>query len=253
MMELVWLILLGVFTGTVGGALGLGGGFILVPVFHIVFKWSLIQSVAASQFCILATSVSATQRYLSDGQGNVRLGVILGSTTIVGAAVGAGIANVVPEQLILTVFTGITLLAGVRMWRPTQNNASTLISQASRQRLAIGAAGSGFVGVAAGLLGVGGGVLQVPIMHIYLGEPIRRATATSAFIIGLTATASAAVYFGRGDLDVSKGAVVALGILFGSHIGAACQSRIPVTLLKRVFATFLMLVAARMIGRAFGW
>jgi len=253
MLDPLWLVLLGVGTGFLGGALGLGGGFILVPVFHIVFKWSLIESVAASQFCILATSLSSAQRYLTGGNVNVRLGVVLESTTIAGAALGATIAHAVPELAILVIFAAITTVAGIRMWTPSLVDTEDNPAPPSRNRLAIGAGASGIVGVAAGLLGIGGGVLKVPILHFFLGEPMRRATATSAYMIGLTAAASAAVYYGRGDLDLTKGGIVALGILLGSHLGAASQAHIPVKVMKRVFSIILLVLAIRMVGKALGW
>lgn len=253
MLEPLWLILLGIGTGFMGGALGLGGGFVLVPVFHLVFKWPLIQSVAASQFCILATSLSSAQRYLVSGNVNVRLGIILESTTIAGAALGAAIAHAVPELVVLIIFAAVTTLAGIRMWTPSQADAVDETAPPSRTRIGIGAGASGIVGVAAGLLGIGGGVLKVPILHFFLGEPMRRATATSAYMIGLTAAASAAIYYGRGDLDLTKGGMVALGILLGSHLGAVSQSHIPVKVLKRVFSFILLILALRMVGKAMGW
>ena len=253
MLDPLWFILLGIVTGFLGGALGLGGGFILVPVFHIVFRWPLIESVAASQFCILATSLSSAQRYLASGNVNVRLGVILEATTIAGAALGASIAHVVPELVVLIIFALVTTLSGIRMWQPSGADDGETAIPPSAARTGVGAGASGLVGLAAGLLGIGGGVLKVPILHFFLGEPMRRATATSAYMIGLTAAAAAAVYYGRGDLDLTKGGVVALGILLGSYLGAVSQPHIPVKVLKRVFAVILLILAVRMAGRALGW
>ena len=252
-LETLTLILIGVGTGTISGALGLGGGFLLVPVFHTVFDWPLIQSVAASQFCILATSISSTHRYSGKGLVDHRLGVLLGSTTIIGAAVGASLAANIPEEVLVGMFVVITLYAGTRMWRSTSSADLHTSGAGEKSRLRIGMGLSGLVGFLTAVLGLGGGILQVPIMHTYLRVPIRNATATSAFIIGLNATTSAAIYYHRGDLRVEDAAAVALGILLGAFLGAAGQHRVPAAVLRRTFSFLLLILAARMIMRAFGW
>ncbi|GAB4320142.1 MAG: sulfite exporter TauE/SafE family protein [Candidatus Zixiibacteriota bacterium] len=253
-LETAQLLALGLLAGVFGGALGLGGGFLLVPVFHTVFGWPLIQSVAVSQCCILASSLSATRQYLVRDLVDLRLGVLMGSTTIIGAAVGAAVAARLPGGLLLILFTLITLYAGIRMWRraAAQRNDQEAVTR-HRSRMGIAVSYSGLVGFAAATLGIGGGVLQVPIMHTYLGESIRRATATSAFIIGLTASTSAAIYYRQDVLVLEKAVIVALGVLVGAYIGAANQHRIPTVALRRAMAVVLFAVTLRMALRIFGW
>jgi len=100
-------------------------------------------------------------------------------------------------------------------------------------------------------LGIGGGVIQVPVLNSFCGIPIRVAAATSAFMIGPTAAVSAFVYLGRGDMDPLITAAITLGSLPGSILGAWMSRRMPVRSIKTILATSLTVVAIRMAVAAF--
>ena len=125
----------------------------------------------------------------------------------------------------------------------------TLSYVMKRLPLALGV--SVVAGAISGLLGVGGGVIQVPVLNSFCGIPIRVAAATSAFMIGPTAAVSAFVYLGRGDMDPLITAAIALGALPGSILGAWMSSRMPVRSIKAILATSLILVAIRLSVAAF--
>lgn len=97
-----------------------------------------------------------------------------------------------------------------------------------------------------GLLGVGGGFIKVPVINLVCGVPMKAATATSNFMIGVTAAASAFIYFGRGEVRPALTSAVVLGVLLGSFIGSAISQRIPGRLVQAIFAVFLLLVAWQM-------
>ena len=106
-------------------------------------------------------------------------------------------------------------------------------------------------GAISGLLGVGGGVIQVPVLNTFCGIPIRVAAATSAFMIGPTAAISAVIYLNRGEMDPLITAAVALGSLPGSVFGAWLSRKIAVRSIKGILATSLILVAMRLSIAAF--
>jgi uncharacterized membrane protein YfcA len=105
-------------------------------------------------------------------------------------------------------------------------------------------------GNVSGLLGVGGGFIKVPVIHLVCGVPIKAATATSNFMIGVTAVASAFIYYGRGEVRPALTSAVILGVLVGSFIGAVVSQRLPGRLVQTIFAVFLLLVAWQMFVQA---
>jgi len=117
-------------------------------------------------------------------------------------------------------------------------------------RLPLGLGASFVAGAISGLLGVGGGIIKVPVLNTFCGIPIRVAAATSTFMIGVTAAASAFVYFGRGQVDLPLTAAVVLGTLPGSLTGARLSERLQARSLKMLMAGVLILVAVRMLLEA---
>jgi uncharacterized protein len=110
-------------------------------------------------------------------------------------------------------------------------------------------------GVMSGLLGIGGGVFKVPALHVLCGMPIKAAAATSTFMIGVTAAASAFLYFGRGEVDARYTSAIVIGVVIGSWVGAYVNQFARGVVVKRVFAVLLVGVAAEMFARVFlpGW
>ena len=104
-------------------------------------------------------------------------------------------------------------------------------------------------GAVSGLLGIGSGVLKVPAMDLAMRIPIKVSTATSNFMIGVTAAASAGVYFARGDVDPFIAAPVALGVVLGAVAGSRVLARIDNRLLRIVFVAILLFVSAQMIWK----
>ena len=118
------------------------------------------------------------------------------------------------------------------------------------RRLAVAYGSSLVAGAISGLLGLGGGIIKVPILNTFCGVPIRVAASTSAFMIGVTAAASAFVYYGRGDMDLPLAAAVALGALPGSLLGARLSHRVETRWLKVLMAVVLLAVGGQMGWRA---
>ena len=243
------LFVLGAAGGFLGSVLGLGGGVVLVPGLTLLFGLPLREAVAVSLAGIAATSAAAAANYLDAGRVDVPLALRLETPAVVGAvAAGLG-ARLVPEALLYLAFALVVLYAAAAMTElgPTRR-AEPAEAPRGVRRVGVGAAASGGAGVASALLGIGGGVAKVPILHLVMGVPLQVATGTSAFMVGMTAAAGGWIYWLRGDLAAITAAPVALGVLAGSHLGSLTSGRIPDRALRWVLAAVLVYVAARM-----GW
>jgi uncharacterized membrane protein YfcA len=106
-----------------------------------------------------------------------------------------------------------------------------------------------FAGALSGLLGIGGGIVNVPTMNILMGIPIRVATTTSTYMLGATAAASAVLYLSRGDVDFALAAPVVVGVFIGGRAGARYQRRVPQQALSLVFVVIAAFFAVQMLIR----
>jgi len=264
----VWLLAgTGVATGLIGALLGLGGGVFLVPILTLAFHLPIRTAVAASLISVIATASAAATVNMSRGVVNMRLAMVLEVATTIGG-LGGGLTSALLTQRQLFAVFGATLAAmAIVMARRSgrrniiavadaglgtgllggrvEEDGRVYVYRLRRSPLALGA--SFIAGAISGLLGLGGGIIKVPVLNTFCGIPIRVATATSAFMIGVTAASSAFVYFGRGDMDLHLTAAVALGTLPGSLAGARLSERMQARSLKLLMAAVLVAVAARML------
>ncbi len=265
----LWLLVgTGVGTGLVGALLGLGGGVFLVPLLTLAFGLPIRSAVAASLISVIATASAAATVNLNRGVVNMRLGMVLEVATTLGGLFGGLTAMLLSPRQLFGVF-GVTLgvMAVVMALRSGRRNVLADVSldpgrlggrmeekgttYVYRVRnLPVGLGASLVAGAISGLLGLGGGIIKVPVLSSFCGIPIRVAASTSAFMIGVTAAASAFVYFGRGSVDLHVSAAVALGTLPGSLAGARLSEHIHARSLKILMAAVLVVVAARMLLEA---
>src|SRR5262245_16673991 len=260
-----------VLAGIIGALIGLGGGVIITPLLVLVFKVDIRYAMGAALCSVIATSSGAAAAYLRDGISNMRLGLFLCVATTIGALCGALLA-VVLDPSALSVIFGAALLATVLLElrrRPPRSGADVSDPLAVRLRLP-GAMPSGqgaipytvhhvlpgfavmwVAGVLSGLLGIGSGAFKVLAMDQIMRVPFKVTTATSNFMIGVTAAASVGVYLKRGYLDPTLVAPVALGVLAGAFVGAKLLDVAPVRLLKVIFLTAVSVIAVQMIARGF--
>jgi uncharacterized protein len=261
---------LSIVAGTVGSLLGLGGGIIVVPTLTLLLGIDIRLAIGASIVSVIATSSGAAATYLRDEVSNLRLGMFLETSTATGALIGAILGGLVDPGWLYLAFAVVLLGGAAAMWRhsggPAPSAASddladrfalhgtlrerdgTLIRYAVR-RTRLGLAVSGAAGVISGLLGVGGGIIKVPLMHLAMGVPMRAATATSNLMIGVTAAASAAVFVTRGQVDPIVVAPVMLGVVIGARLGARLLPFVSGGHLRVAFTVILLIVAAQMFQR----
>jgi len=252
--------------------LGLGGGLIIVPALTLLFGYEIRTAVAASAVAIIATSTGAAVAYLRDRITNTRVAMLLEVGSVTGALSGALIAGVIPSQAVFFLFG---LLMAYSAWSMFRARKSELPEGVVPDRLSemLGLRGSYYdqalgrtveyqatgtlpglgimyiSGAAAGLLGVGGGIFKVLAMDQIMRLPIKVSTATSNFMIGVTAAAGASVYFVRGDVEPLVAGPVALGVLLGALIGARVMVRLKGSTLRLLFVPLLAYVALQMIWK----
>jgi uncharacterized membrane protein YfcA len=261
----------GLAAGSFGALFGLGGGVLMVPLLVVALKVPIHNAIATSLISVIATSSTATSRNLRDGVTNVRLGITLETLTVAGAITGGAIAGLLPPAALMLLF-GLTIISmSVLMFgrtdppppaaEPTdrgflaQLHASYFDSQLNRQvrygvrRLPLAMSVSAFAGVISGLLGVGGGIIKVPMLTLWCGVPIKAAAATSNFMIGMTAMASVVVYFGRGEVLPVVTAASVLGVMAGSRAGVWLNARTHAASLRVWFAVVMFLIGGQMIWK----
>ncbi|MGE5188473.1 MAG: sulfite exporter TauE/SafE family protein [Gemmatimonadota bacterium] len=255
--------------GLLGALLGLGGGIIVVPALSLGLGVDIRYAIGASIVSVIATSSGAGAAYVRQHLANIRVGMFLESGTTLGALGGAFVAGVVAGRWLYLVFAGVLAYTAVAMFRhdgrggprPPRPDAladaldlhGSFTDHATGREIAYRVCGSrpglllsGAAGVLSGLLGVGGGVIKVPAMALAMRVPMKVATATSNFMIGVTAAASAGVYFARGDINPYIAAPTAVGVLLGSVTGARLMRRVNASALRVAFAVVLAVVAVQM-------
>ncbi|HET9435618.1 MAG TPA: sulfite exporter TauE/SafE family protein [Candidatus Limnocylindrales bacterium] len=272
----VLLIVGGIATGVFGALLGLGGGVLLVPLLTLGFNLPVREAVGVSLVCVIVTSAASAAVFLDRGAANLRLGMVLELFTAVGALIGGLIAFLLDERLLAGLFAVLLVYTAATMLRPRRAVAATdstlpppapaVPSSPAQGRILDGMSGpdyrvrapvSGAVGgvgggIVSALLGIGGGLVMVPVMHLLMGVPLRVATATSNFMIAITASTSAIVYLLRGGIDPYATAPAALGVFLGATVGSRIAHRVDVRVLRFLFAAVLAYTAYLMARRAVG-
>lgn len=255
--------------GVLGSLLGLGGGIIVVPALTLALGVDIRYAIGASIVAVIATSSGAGAAYVRQHLANIRVGMFLEAATTLGALGGAFLAGVIGGRWLYLVFSTVLAYTALAMWRhdgtdgprPPRPDAvadalalhGSFTDEATGReigyrvcRSGLGLLLSGVAGLLSGLLGVGGGVIKVPAMVLGMRIPVKVASATSNFMIGVTAAASAGVYFARGDIDPYIAAPTAIGVLLGSVAGARLMHRVNASVLKTSFAVVLIVVAVQM-------
>jgi uncharacterized membrane protein YfcA len=237
-------IIAGFVAGLFGAIVGLGGGVVLVPMLTLIFDVPMSQAVPASLVGVVATAMGGTTKFLFDGHTDVDLAVKAGCVTALGAMIGARIGGYLPDRALET---GFALLLFLILWRlSAQRKADPKNASAPSQALAISMfSGSGLL---SGLLGVGGGVLNVPALRLVLKKDMLTAVATSTMIISFTASAGAAVYASAGIMNWSLATGCATGAFAGGRLGALLAPRVSGQTLQRIFLIVIFYVAIEMLA-----
>jgi uncharacterized membrane protein YfcA len=261
-----------VIAGVVGSLVGLGGGVLVVPLLTIAFNVYPEVAVGVSIVSVIATSSGAAAAYVRDHITNLRVGMFLEIATTIGAILGAFLAIIIAPGLLFIVFGVVLLISAVPLvikigeeipqnvrndvWAKRLALASsyhddklgrTIDYQVSHVPLGFGM--MTIAGILSGLLGIGSGSFKVLAMDTAMRLPMKVSTTTSNFMIGVTAAASAGIYFQRGDMNPLYAAPVALGVLLGATSGAKTLARFSNSTIRKIFVPVLAAIAIEMLIR----
>lgn len=257
---IIALITVGVCAGTIGTLFGVGGGIIFIPVLTILFDLSASEAVAVSLVGIVATSTGAASFYVKSGIANVRLGLLLEITTSVGAMIGALFAAYAANWVLLFIFGCVLIYSAVSMILRKEriiensdeggdmNFSYTDSKDLTERQYEVKNVKSGLLvctaaGVLSSLTGVGGGTIKVPLMNIHMHVPIKVASATSSYMIGITAFSGAIIFFIHGDLLLDYAAAIAVGAFLGSVIGTSISKKLDAGPMRKYFSILLLAVS----------
>jgi uncharacterized membrane protein YfcA len=256
-----------VVAGFLGSLTGLGGGVVIVPLLALGFGVDLHYAIGASLVSVIGTSSGAAAAYVKEGYSNIRVGMFLEIATTLGALVGAYLTAAVPAASIAVVFGVVLLVSAFLSSRPRSRGSADDIPDPTATRLRLDGSfptpqgaryyhvrrvSSGFgmmfvAGILSGLLGIGSGAFKVLAMDQVMRIPFKVSTTTSNFMIGVTAAASAGVYFRRGYIDPGLAMPVMLGVLLGSLLGARVLVVAETRILRIVFGLVILALAIEMI------
>jgi hypothetical protein len=260
----------GIGAGVFGSLLGLGGGILIVPLLTLGFGLPLREAVGVSLMSVIVTSSASAAVFLQRHAANLRLGMTLELFTALGAIAGGILAFSLDDRELSGLFAILLGYVAVSMFRRREPEASgepavSTLGQDDPERSAFihrlsgpgyrirnigpGIVGSVGAGIVSALLGIGGGLVKVPVMHLIMGVPLRVATATSNLMIGVTASASAIIYLARGGIDPYVVGPTAIGVFVGASIGSRVAHRVNLGLLRLLFTAVLVYTAYQMAAR----
>jgi uncharacterized membrane protein YfcA len=260
----------GVVAGGLGALLGLGGGIFLVPFLNLGFNFPITKAAAISLTTVIATSSSVSAGRAGKQLINMRLGMLLEVATAAGSLFGGVTVQFLSQSTLQRLFGFVAIVvAAIMITRVKRRNVildptidpgvlggrfheeesgGTVVYRVNRLPVAIVA--SFLAGNVSSLLGIGGGIIKVPVLNAWCGVPVRVAAATSAFMIGVTATAGAVLYYGRGEIVPVLAAAAVLGVQLGSWGGMKFGQRASAMWLKVLMAAILVIVSGLMFVRA---
>jgi uncharacterized membrane protein YfcA len=268
----ILLLLISFAAGLLGSLVGLGGGIIIVPVLTLLFHVDIRLAIGASILSVIATSSGAAVTYVRERLTNLRAGIFLEVATTIGALSGAYITTLLSGKLLYGLFAAVLLFSIFEMFRRWKSEIplnyskdkianyfrlhGSYFDESENKEVAYKISGTKtglllmyIAGMLSALLGVGSGALKVPAMDIAMHMPIKASAATSNFMIGVTAAASAGAYFARGQINPFISAPVVIGVLLGAILGSRLLNKIEPIYIKYVFVVVLIIVTFEMIQR----
>ena len=273
----LWLFAVSIAASALGGMLGMASGIFIVPILTIFGHVEIHTAVGASLISVIACSCGGAAPFLKNRLTNIRLAIVLETATTAGALTGVVLAGIVPVSYLYLLFAAILLLSAHQMLARHRDpvlasapepagkwsDALDLDShyrdrELGREviyrvhRVALGMSFMYGAGLISALLGIGSGVLKIPAMDTAMRLPIKVSSATSNFMIGVTAAASAGVYFMRGSVVTEVAAPVAFGSVLGAIVGGRLLLIVPNDKLRLLFVMILVALGIQMLLVVFG-
>ena len=272
---------IGLVAGLLGSMLGVGGGVFIVPMLTLALHIPIHIAIGSSLVAIVANSCISAYIYTKNRLTNVKLGLLLETTTTPGAIVG-GLAAALLTSPVLNILFGTSLIyvaysmvvrkPPVAEDIPLKDNSAdpdnTLTNLSNRltssyydqssgklvtykvNHIPLGLGASFFAGILSSLLGIGGGIIKVPIMNLVMGLPIKATIGTSIFMIAITTTVGALTYYCNGYIYPIIVAPLVVGVSLGARLGVELTQRASGILLRRIFGAFLFIATILMFLQA---
>jgi uncharacterized membrane protein YfcA len=235
------LVAAGLAAGVLAGLLGIGGGTVLVPIL-VTLGYAPIQAVATSSLAIIITSASGSYRNWRMGYLDFQRILLLGGPALVTAQGGVLIADALPARLLLIAFAGLLALniylVGIRK-RMAQREDAAQARATPMNPLVARLLTGGIAGLLAGIFGIGGGVIMVPMQMLLLGEPIKQAIQTSLGVIMMTAIAATGGHALQGNVVWLAGIGLGLGGLVSAQLSTRLLPKLPDAIVSFLFRALL--------------
>jgi len=277
MNSMLLLLVMGIAAGCLGAILGIGGGMIITPVLTIMMGLDIKYAIGASIISVIATSSGSTIAYLKDDMLNLRVAMFLEIATTIGAIMGALLVGVFSSTFLYVLFGFFLLYSTYNMIRKLMdkkgesiytgddkivaklNLASTYYDKAEQKQVdySMKNVPGGFImmwaaGLASGLLGIGSGAFKVIAMDTIKKIPLKPSSATSNLMMGVTAAASATVYFFNGSIRPDIAGPLAIGVLIGALVGARVMQVLKPRIIRMIFIPIILYMGVQMVLKGFG-
>lgn len=267
----------GIFAGIMGSILGIGGGMIVTPIVTLAMGLDIKYAIGASIIAVIATSSGSTIAFLKDDVLNLRVAMFLEIATTIGAIIGALLTGAFDPMILYILFGSLLVFSSWNMYRKMRsgqevlqhvtadkwaekfNLNSSYYDKNTKQQVdyQVENVPGGFLimlgaGLVSGMLGIGSGAFKVMAMDGAMKMPLKPSSATSNLMMGVTAAASATVYFFNGSIRPDLAVPLALGILGGSTIGTRIMQVLPSKIIRLIFIPILLYLGLQMILKGFG-
>ena len=267
----------GIFAGIAGAILGIGGGMIITPILTLGMGLNIKYAIGASIIAVIATSSGSTIAYLRDNVLNLRVAMFLEIATTIGAIVGALLTGVLDPKYLYLLFGCLLVFSSWNMYHKLRRGQEVL-QRVEPDKIAtklklngsyydkaemkdvdyqVENVPAGFsvmfgAGVASGLLGIGSGAFKVMAMDTFMKMPLKPSSSTSNLMMGVTAAASATVYFFNGSILPTIAVPMALGILVGAVVGSRIMQILPSRWIRIAFIPILLYIGGQMVFKGLG-
>jgi uncharacterized membrane protein YfcA len=273
----LWLFAVSMAASALGGMLGMAGGIFIVPILTIFGHIEIHTAIGASIISVIACSCGGAAPFLKNRLTNIRLAIVLEIATTTGALTGVVLAGILPVSYLYFIFAAILFISAHQMLARRRDPVlASALSDASHSsdvlglnssypdrelgrevtyridRVALGMVFMYGAGLISALLGIGSGVLKIPAMDTAMRLPIKVSSATSNFMIGVTAAASAGIYFMRGGIVTEVAGPVAFGSVLGAIVGARMLLIVSNDKLRLLFVVILVVLGVQMLLIVFG-
>ena len=265
------LLIVAFSAGILGALTGLGGGVVLIPVLVLLLHVNMHYAMGASLIAVIATSSGTSIAYLREGYTNLRIAMFLELGAAFFAVIGALLVTKFPTAVLAILFGCVLIYSSYLTWKRDESKPIAEDSHAWAKKLNLNGSYPtkegiksyqvynvpfafsimSIAGILAGLLGIGSGTLKVLAMDQAMKIPYKVATATSNFIIGITAAVSSSIYFANGYINPSLIFPVVIGVVLGAFTGGKLLTRIHTRLLRIIFSVVVFAMAIQLIYKGF--